>query len=1083
VNPEKSFMLPITVIAAGAGSGKTFTLTHKLVELLQTGVRPEGIIATTFTRKAAAELQERVRIRLLEAGMTQQANEIGGALIGTVHSIGVQLLQRFSFEIGVSPLVEIIADRDGQRLFNESLAQVLTADRIQQLLEGSDRLGFHKSDFGSQRDIRSLIRDLTNIARANNFDAAVLEKSKIRSWESFTAFLPPASRVDTHAWFEQLDQELKEAIVRLRENTADTTKITLDGTEKLIGLRNSLEWKEKLFWYEIIAITKIKVGRKSADLLNPLIEFAHTHIQLPAFQEDIQHMISLVFDIAKDALVEYEQYKLSRGLIDYTDMESCVSRLLRIPRVRQTLEQEIDLLLVDEFQDTSPIQLDIFLQLSQIAGKCIWVGDAKQSIYGFRGAEPSLMRAVIDATGGIKPENILQQSWRSRTDLVFLSNALFTRAFHSIPEEQVVLKPTFTYEKEHVLGEKSNGGNPYPKAIQLWHLLNEEEPTKTPADPWTYQAIAGQINKSLQQQIPVFHKNRQSSTPLMPGDIAVLCRNNSHCQMMAKALNAIGIPTANSQTGLVATPEIQFTLACLRYLLTPADNLSAAEIVRFTRAKNLPELVASRLQYLDQQAQKPRTAGDSTVDFWLQDDPCLQQIFHLRIHSTDLSASEILERLIQELDLRRMVARLSNPRHRLANLDRLRYYARTYETDCSRLHEAASLGGFLRWINQLFEQGLDEQGAGNGPGAVNVLTYHRSKGLEFPMVICANLDQPSKENIWNINLVAEHETPDLDNILGGRWIRCWINPYSNQIRGTRLNQLVAESEAARSATETARQEEVRLLYVGLTRARDYLVFPTTTKSTRWLNRVTQNGEEEIPTFDPYQTETAYGWEGEILHSHNEVVYFKSDSTEMGIEPPPFPFHPAPAGRNQQAGRPFLLDVSKELLHPYRVEAGKIFAPPIVAAAAHQSAIGAAVARCLSAVRPGMAYDLLLEIAQHQLELGGISNLIQPVAVVSQMESFAHFFFAQTLPPSIVADFPVVRFVENQKAAFTVDLSWMAADTRHYLQIASHLEADKKNLPVRLIYPLSGCMTKGENQRFWVVSALDGLAFEILSDMK
>ncbi|HNM26759.1 MAG TPA: UvrD-helicase domain-containing protein, partial [Saprospiraceae bacterium] len=88
----------ITVLSAGAGSGKTYTLTGRLVELLSGGVRPSGILATTFTKKAAAELQERVRVRLLEAGQTEAANELGQALIGTVHSIGVRLLQRFAFE-------------------------------------------------------------------------------------------------------------------------------------------------------------------------------------------------------------------------------------------------------------------------------------------------------------------------------------------------------------------------------------------------------------------------------------------------------------------------------------------------------------------------------------------------------------------------------------------------------------------------------------------------------------------------------------------------------------------------------------------------------------------------------------------------------------------------------------------------------------------------------------------------------------------------------------------------------------------------------------------------------------------------
>ncbi|MEZ4891413.1 MAG: UvrD-helicase domain-containing protein [Saprospiraceae bacterium] len=108
----------------------------------------------------------------------------------------------------------------------------------------------------------------------------------------------------------------------------------------------------------------------------------------------------MLFDISIDALGEFEEYKKKRGLIDYTDMEAYVSKILRDESVRDALKDEIGLLLVDEFQDTSPIQLDIFLELSKLATHSIWVGDPKQSIYGFRGADPALMQAIIEASGG-----------------------------------------------------------------------------------------------------------------------------------------------------------------------------------------------------------------------------------------------------------------------------------------------------------------------------------------------------------------------------------------------------------------------------------------------------------------------------------------------------------------------------------------------------------------------------------------------------------------------------------------------------------------------------------------------------------
>jgi ATP-dependent exoDNAse (exonuclease V) beta subunit len=464
--PPAAPPLAIEILSAGAGSGKTYTLTGRMVDLLRGGVRPGGIVATTFTQKAAAELQERVRVRLLEAGLHRQADEIGSALIGTVHSIGIRLLQRFAFEAGVSPLVEIIAEGDEQRLFNESLSQVLTDQRIEAMNRLADRLGLTKRTLGEPYDWRRVIREMTDVARANNFSRAVLETSRRRSWESFEALLPPVEDRSDLQWQNQLVFHLEHTVAALDAQTADETRLTRDAAETLRGILHQWQWRNELPWYEWARIAKVKVGAKSRDLVEDLRAFALSHDAHAQFRADVKGFIDLVFAIAMDALGEFEDYKKKRGLIDYTDMETYVSQLLRIDSVRETLRGEIDLLLVDEFQDTSPIQLDIFLQLSRLADRSIWVGDPKQSIYGFRGAEPALMQAVIRATGGVRDENILKTSWRSRPDLVYAVNAIFTRAFADLPREQVVLEPAdLPPSPPPGGGGGGGGGGPGPTAL------------------------------------------------------------------------------------------------------------------------------------------------------------------------------------------------------------------------------------------------------------------------------------------------------------------------------------------------------------------------------------------------------------------------------------------------------------------------------------------------------------------------------------------------------------------------------------------------------------------------------------------
>ncbi len=870
--------LQITVISAGAGSGKTYTLTGRMIDMLSKGVRPSAIIATTFTKKAAAELQERVRARLLEKGESEAANELGSALIGTVHSIGVKLLQRFAFEAGVSPLVEIIADGDEQRLFNESLAQILTNDRTDRMNQLADRLGLSKKGYGEPYDWRRSIRDITDVARANNFSKEVLEKSRVNSWESFRALLPPVSNTDLLTLNNRLISAMQQTVAALENNETDTTAVTKDAVAALRQIENDLKWRGELYWYEWIRVAKLKTGAKSRHLVEDLQEVAQQHLASPDFQGDIKAFIDLVFDIAGNALSEYERYKQKRGLIDYTDMETYISRLLRVPSVRETLRNELDLLLVDEFQDTSPIQLDIFLQLSQIAKHSIWVGDPKQSIYGFRGAEPALMQAIIEATGGIQPDNILVKSWRSRADIVEAVNAIFVRAFDKMPPEQVVLRPHFTHEDDQscfkklapdVLDDHS--------ALVHWHFINQTDEKKATKD-WLNQCIAEQIRVLLERKTLVFDKSRERLRPVQPGDIAVLCRNNKDCESVAEALHRSGLKAGISRAGLLSTPEIKLILAWLRRLVNPNDRLSAAEIKLISGETTLGQLLAD-------------ITNATPEKKW--------QSLELAPPGTDLhtrSAAEALDLLIAELDIRRSAVYLGNAVQRLDNIEVLRRYAVEYESACNRLHTAATIGGFLLWLGHLSDNKKDYQGSGESTDTVNVLTYHKSKGLEYPVCICHNLDGPLKEQIWGINLVPE-QAPDLNDILSGRWLRFWVNPYADGFKNTWLEEQIQQSEAFAAATTQALAEEARLLYVGLTRARDYLVFPTTKKGTPWLNRVFAQGNPNATVLDPDSPETPFfATDGRVVHAHIEHIYQPADIGFTFPQEQDFPFFAPYAGK-------------------------------------------------------------------------------------------------------------------------------------------------------------------------------------------
>lgn len=894
----------LKIISAGAGSGKTYRLTSEMVALLKGGVRANGLIATTFTTKAAAELQERVRVRLLEEGLSEQADALTNALIGTVHGLGVKLLRRFSFEAGVSPEVDIIADEDQQVMFNQSLATVLTLERVEKMERLSDRLGLNKRE---RYDWRKEVKQLTDVARANDFSIEVLEESKEKSFEQFKQFLGQPTNGDQEAFNSQLKTLLSDTITRL-ENNEDATKKTSVAVATLKGFYNELNFRQELYWHQWVKISKTDVGAKSREDVADLIAYAQTHDTHPAFHRDIKAFIYHIFEIAIAALKEYDQYKKSRGLIDYTDMEVLIKRLLENEMVRTVLAEELDLLMVDEFQDTSPIQLEIFLKLSQLAKYSIWVGDPKQSIYGFRGADPKLMQAIIEQTGGVKPEDIQTDSWRSREDIVYATNAIFTKAFKQLPEAQVALNPKRTIKATAKSVNQSDELSEMQSALWHWHFLFDGEGRRLPGKPWMENCIATTLSQVLDGKVYILPKGEKEYRIARPGDVAILCRSNAECQTMAESLHRAGMRAAISRSGLLNTAESKVILACLKYVLNQYDSLSVAEILLLASGKSIETIIEHRLEYLNQ-ATNEKVNGQ-----WAEDDLFISQLNQLREQVVELSSAEILNLLLEELDLRRIIASWGNKQQRLDNVDVLRKLALQYEEACNRLHSAASLGGFLLWLNDLENSGNDMQGSGEGPNAVNVLTYHRSKGLEWPIVICHSLTGNLRSDVWGIDIIPEKEEVDLNNVLGNRWLRYWVNPYADQFRRTLLEERINESAVKQAKKEQALQEEARLLYVGITRARDYLVFPTTRNSTKWLNRVWHDGEEDIPTLDPNTHESSWEWNGKFLDINTNTYPYPRDFTYVEMQAESIDFIEERLGKKQHI--PLQIDLTKEKLSQY-----------------------------------------------------------------------------------------------------------------------------------------------------------------------
>ncbi len=871
----------LKLISAGAGSGKTYRLTQEMAGLLTSAaVRPSGIIATTFTKRAAAELKDRVRVKLLREGMTKEANELSNALIGTVHGLGVKLLHRFAFEAGVSPQVDILADGDDQRLFNLSMAAVISLDQIRHIEELCDRLSLSRN--GEKYNWRKDVLGLVEIIRGNNFSAADTTRSKTKSWENLSEFLPSVdSSLTLNQFHTRTKRLLKETYEALLNNEADGTKKTETAALYLRGKLSDLKGQDYLPWLEYAKMGRFdrEVGAKSRELVTELTELGQRHASLAAFQEDLKAYQDLLFDCAQSAIEEYDTYKKNRGRIDYTDMEVLVLKLLDHPSVQEALSRELDLLMVDEFQDTSPIQLAIFLRLSQLAKQSVWVGDPKQSIYGFRGAEPRLMAAVMHANGPIDPANIQTDSWRSREDIVYACNSLFVSAFPELRAEEVALNPV-----------RRRAGSEFASAESLklsnsaglihWHF--ETEGRGRHSKRFMSATLAKAVRELLANPPLILPKGERDERRLRAGDLAVLCRSNYGCVEVAEALAGQGLSAAIARTGLLDTAEATLLLACLKYMLNGSDSLSVAEILLFGSRYRLPELIDHRMAFLE---------SAETGDRWAAEDPLLNMLEDLRSATGEHSTSEMLNLVLERTDLRRIIVAWGDGPQRLSNIDELRRLSVNYEDGCHRQHRAASLGGYLLYLDTLRREGQDKQGASERPDAVNVLTYHRSKGLEWPAVICFDLDQRLRAEVWGRSVIPDDPAQDVDlaDPLAHRWLRFWVNPYDRLSGGIPWVDALNESPWKARATEEALAEEARLLYVGCTRARDYLILPTGKPGAPWVDRVYARGGAATTVLSPETTETPFSWDGHDIDKTNKHYIEPSDQPRSPRTFKPVPF--------------------------------------------------------------------------------------------------------------------------------------------------------------------------------------------------
>lgn len=853
-------MRNVHYINAGAGAGKTYTLVTILKDILTDTANPcapSEIILTTYTKAAAKEFREKTFKRLLEApAALDVAKILDTATIGTVHSVAQQYIQRYWSLLDYSGQFNVMSDVDKKRYINQSLKNVVKHADLTFFYEFTKDFNLTHYDAAKDRNIvdydfwKEYVLKIVSKMRAYN-----IKESQLKG------FAKQSCEVVDRLFALPFDQKVLKTKIKIYSDFLDikSRETKKDGTPSANALTN----KGRLYSYS----TFKTISSPTADEISDFIEsdcFKASVDKLPAEKQSkndalaylkcflalakadkskVKDCIKRIFTIAETWSQKFEQYKRDNNLLDFDDLEAKFLELLDKKEVQDDIHSSIKYLFVDEFQDSNPIQLEIFKKLSDLVQvKSYWVGDRKQAIYGFRGSDSSLTTNLLKSfpdpkTGMVSgtpavgcTSQLIDTSYRSIESLVKLSNDVFEKSFaFGDPSELIDNVP---------LQVKRPDGN-IQTPIQHWHCSSADALADRVAEilNGNVTTIPGVYDEGGPEKTD---KDKNWRTQIVPADIAVLSRTKADCAKIEEALRKKGIPVSSPETSILDKAEVRLVFALLKYVAGIKRRYAKTELAKLLEDNEigviLQEIAANRYDYNpffdeedsngnEEDATTISTAGTAAGKSAKKDPDSFFADLNDKLQGLrGLNISAIVKGVIAVMDLRNIVAKWDNAEIRQDNLDTLIEHAIKYEQSTANSVESATVAGFLDYMEEVeIQSELDQSAEG-----VKVATYHKSKGLQWKIVILNSLDDNElelanfvKKNWFGLNLRGDYGNAELQLIpncgdvtdavgeavlaLSKQSAGCDDNGYYNMIHGKVEGELK------------------RLLYVGVTRARDYLV--------------------------------------------------------------------------------------------------------------------------------------------------------------------------------------------------------------------------------------------------------------------
>ncbi len=818
------------LVSAAAGSGKTRVLVERLMDRVRRGADVDRFLVITFTNAAAAELRGRIAEELSEAlgkapgdrHLRRQLTLVYQAHISTVHAFCGDLLRQWGY------LLDLESD---YRLMDEREAQLLLQESMEALLERryeapDDALALLLDVFSAGRDDRALGEMALTIynklqshpdparwleAQSAAFDLTGVTDAAQTIWGGYLL-----SRVRDLAayWHGQLDAVLAQC----RDGVpayCPSLEVTVAGLGRLAAAKG---WEEAVVpefprlgssakCPDPALADRVKALREQAkaQLAKALEPLTYHSAQLLAQMEAVAPAAQALLELVGELSAEYEAAKTRRAVLDFNDLEHKALRLLTdYPQAAQACAQRFEEVMVDEYQDTNQVQNAIFHALTQARGNLFMVGDVKQSIYRFRLADPTIFldkyRAYPPAEAAAPGQGrriILGENFRSRREVIDCVNYLFEALMSRELGE-------LDYGPDEALRQ---GGAPDLErddcAVEL-HLLDsadaEEDAQRAMMEP---RFVARRLRALLDQGF-LIPDGDKPPRPVEPGDMVILLRSPGPALgRYVQALREQGIPWA-SEGGedIFETPEVAVALSYLEILDNPRQDVPLIAVLRSPLYGFTPDLLAQ----LGQEKGEKESFYDALVrDGGADCREVLDTLQTLRELAPDARSYELIWEVYSRTGLLALYASMSDGQTRREHLLALYNYARQFDASGHK-----GLFGFLNHLRRRRERGeVFSAPSGESGGGVRILSIHRSKGLEFPVVVVAGLgkqfnhEDARKPMLFHRDLGLGPQGMDTQRLIRYPTLCRWA--------------------VAEKLEEEMLSEELRLVYVALTRAREKLI--------------------------------------------------------------------------------------------------------------------------------------------------------------------------------------------------------------------------------------------------------------------